>query len=350
MRSVFLQIENPINVQRLQRLQEISGPGPVLILTHNFPDPDSLASGMALAELLSIKWQISSRLIYSGVVARAENRAMLRLLTPGWEYQEQVSNYEEYSSIALVDTQPGAGNNSFPSNQTPQIVIDHHNPIRDLSHIVPFSDIRPEVGATVTLLYQYYAAAEIVPDAIMATAMFYGLHTDTLGLARGTSTADEIVYFNLLGLLDRNKLVQVEQAGLSREYFQAYCAGLGAAWVFGKAVVSDLGAMHRPDLAGEMADVLIRLDEAQAVLCMGTHHQVLYFSIRTKSLEKDAGTMAQALAIGFGKAGGHGSISGGQIPLDNQQVSSLAAILRQRFLGVMEEDIAGIPLLENRDL
>lgn len=347
MRSVFLESENPIKQEHLQALRDTSGDGPVLILTHSYPDPDALASGMALSELLNITWGIPSRLIYSGVVARAENRAMLHLLTPKWEHREEELEFDSYSAVALVDTQPGAGNNNFPIERSVDIVIDHHNPIRDHSHTVAFADIRPDVGASVTMLYQYFNAAGITPGAILATAMFYGLHTDTLGLARGISVADEIVYFNLLGLLDRRKLVQVEQAGLSRMYFKAFTSGLRAARIYGKVVISDLGSMHRPDLAGEMADVLIRLDTARVALCCGTHRKVLYFSLRTKSFNKDAGIIAQALAEGYGNAGGHGTLAGGQVPLGGRKVSFLVQTIQDRLLNLTGETGPGEPLLES---
>ncbi|MGW8251441.1 MAG: DHH family phosphoesterase, partial [Anaerolineales bacterium] len=151
--------------------------------------------------------------------------------------------------------------------------------------------------------------------------------------------------FDLLGLLDRKKLVQVEQAGLSRVYFKAFSGGLQAARVYGKVVISDLGLMHRPDLSGEMADVLIRLDTARAALCYGTHGQVLYISLRTKALNKDAGTIAQALVAGFGKAGGHGSMAGGQVPLGELNLESLIKTIDDRILSIMDEDGAGFSLL-----
>ena len=350
MRNIFLEVKNPVDDERLRKLKAVVGSGPVLILTHDNPDPDSMASGMALAYLLDQLWQIPSVLVYSGVVARAENQAMLRLLTPVWKHQEQLVELDNYSAIALVDTQPGAGNNRLPAEKLPDVVIDHHKPLREQLYSVPYYDVRPEIGATVSMLYQYFAARDIVPDATLATAMFYGLHTDTRGLARNSSPADEIAYFNLLELLDRDTLIQVEQAGLPREYFQAFTKGLQAAWIFGSAVVADLGVMHRPDFTAEIADVLIRLDIARAVLCMGSHQTTLHFSIRTKSLGFDAGALAQNVVLLDGKAGGHGSVAGGQIPIDHQDAGSLAVTIRTRFLTTLGEKSIGTPLLNEQDL
>lgn len=150
-------VSNPITQVRLDRLREAAGNGPVLILTHDNPDPDSLATGKGLAALLSV-WGIPSRMVYSGLVARAENRAMLNRLTPEWEHSDTLEFLDEYPAIALVDSQPTAGNNRLPAPVLPTIVID---------------------------------------------------------LSRGAAPADEAVYLELLARANRSELIQVEHAGLT---------------------------------------------------------------------------------------------------------------------------------------
>ena len=327
----------PPDKNLLNQLRSAVGTGPVLILTHDNPDPDALASGKALATLLKDAWNIPSRLLYSGLVLRAENRALLDLLTPEWEPGDILADLDQYTSVALVDTQLGAGNNRLPASYVPQIVIDHHLPVRETLGKVPYVDVRPETGATVTLLYQYLEAAGVVPDSDLATAMFYGLKTDTRGLSRGTSPFDTTVYLRLLSQIDRSKLIQIEQAGLSQEYFQAFSRGLLTAQVYEQSIVAILGTMHRPDLAAEMADLLIRFDRAQAVLCMGIHDQTLHLSIRTEPLGQDAGLLIQQVIVSPGKAGGHGTMAGGQVPLDGQKEEHYINEIVRHFLKVMGE-------------
>ena len=341
-----LQIQNnPPVSDRLARLRAAAGAGPVLILTHDNPDPDALASGAALATLFRAAWDIPARLVYTGLVARAENRAVLTDLTPAWEYAEKYTNLETYSAVAMVDTQPGAGNNSLPANHTPQIVLDHHHPFREGLETVAFADVRPDVGATVTMVYQYLAAAGIKPDSLLATAMFYGLKTDTRGLSRGTSRTDEAVYIELLARMDRQLLIRVEQAGLSREYFRAFSHGLQAAHSYDRTVISNLGPMHRPDLAAEMADLLIRLESIQAVLCLGTHLDTLHISLRTEPLGQDAGLLIQQVVVPPGKGGGHGTMAGGQVPLAGQDLERLVETIGKRLLLAMGETGPASPLL-----
>jgi nanoRNase/pAp phosphatase (c-di-AMP/oligoRNAs hydrolase) len=335
---------NPIDEERLNRLRELVGPDPVLILTHDNPDPDALASGLGLARLIS-SWGIRSELVYSGLVSRAENKAMLNLLTPEWVHRDELPELEAYSAVALVDTQPDAGNNDLPSEVIPDIVIDHHHPIRDNISKVPFVDLRPDVGSTSSLIFQYLQAASVNIDASLATAIFYGIKTDTRGLSRGDSPIDQSAYFRLLTMIDRQLLVQVEQAGLPREYFQKFCDGLRAAVVYGSVVVADLGEMHRPDFVGEMADMLIRLEKSRAVLCMGNHGDLLYLSLRTVPMKDDAGLLVQRIVPAPGKAGGHGTMAGGQVPLENGRYDRITTGLKHRFLEVMGEAGDGSPLM-----
>ncbi|MBI3942191.1 MAG: DHH family phosphoesterase [Chloroflexi bacterium] len=345
MQTVVLEEPNPIGPAQLAALRAAAGAGPVLILTHDNPDPDALATGKGLAFLLEHAWGIPSRLVYSGLVARAENRAMLSRLTPEWEQSDVLPDLEAYSAIALVDTQPGAGNNRFPSSSPADIVIDHHEPVREALSLSRYVDVRPELGSSVSLLYQYCSAAGIVPDAVLATAMFYGIKTDTRALSRGTSRTDEIVYVSLLALIDHQALNEVDQAGLSQEYFRAFSRGLHAAQVYSRSVVAYLGMLDRPDLAAEMADVLIRLDRAQAALCLGQYDHILHLSLRISLLDQEAEQIIAPIIAGLGQAGGHGPIAGGQVDITGKVVPALVAEVISRFLVMMGETGEGEPLL-----
>jgi nanoRNase/pAp phosphatase (c-di-AMP/oligoRNAs hydrolase) len=330
-----------LDQNRLAQLRTTAGSGPVLILTHDNPDPDGLASGKALAMLLKTAWNISSQLLYSGLIQRPENRAMLNLLTPEWVHADLLPELDQFSALALVDTQPGAGNNRLPQTHIPHIVIDHHHPIRETIRLAPFTDVRPDIGATATLMSQYLETARVSPDADLATALFYALKTDTRGLSRGASPIDEAFYIKLLAHIDHQKLIQIEQAGLPQNYFCAITQGLQAAQVYARSVVADIGPMHRPDLAAEIADLLIRLEEARAVLCLGLHEETLYLSIRTKPTSQDAGLLVQQVIVDPGKAGGHGTMAGGQVPLSGQEVTRLSEAIVSRFLQVMGETTTG---------
>jgi len=345
MSHLTIESNNPIDQNHLEKLRTVAGNGPVLIMTHDNPDPDSLASGKALAVLLKGAWGIPSRLVYSGLVARAENHTMLKNLTPEWEHSENLPDLMDYSAVAQVDTQPGAGNNRLDTVQPRHIVIDHHYPVRETIDAVSYTDIRTEIGSTVTMLFQYLSAAGIQPDPILATAMFYGLKTDTRSLSRGNSPADEIAFVELRHHLDQQELSKIELASLSREYFRAFNRGLHATRLYGQVVICRLGKMEQPDFAAEMADILIRLEGAHAALCMGQHENTLQISLRTEPQGRDAGRIIQQVIVSPGKAGGHGTMAGGQVLLEGQDVNGLLTEIEKRFLKIMGETGAGEKLI-----
>jgi len=345
MSRLILDLPNPIDQERLEKLRSVMGDGPVLILTHDYPDPDALASGKAFATLLKEAWNIPSRLVYSGQVARAENHVMLNCLTPEWEHAKQLPDLKEYSAVAQVDTQPGAGNNRLYEVQPRHIVIDHHYPVRGAIDAISYADIRTEMGATVTMLYQYLETAGVKPDSTLATAMFYGLKTDTRSLSRGASPADELAFMDLLHHLDQQELSKVELANLGRRNFYALSRGLNASRLYGIALISRLGVMDQPDFAALLADILIRLQGTQAVLCMGLYRDTLQISLRTEPMGQNAESIIQQVVLPPGTAGGHEMMAGGQIPLAGQEVEVLLEEIERRFLAVMGEPGEGEALI-----
>lgn len=336
---------NKITKLKLNQLKEAAGTGPLLILTHDNPDPDGLASGAVLSELFRQKWNLPARVGYSGLVERAENKVMLKLLTPMWVPLDDLARFEDFSAIALVDTQPGSGNNRLPETIRPAIVIDHHRTQLASIENVPFVDVRPEIGATTSMVYQYYEAAGLVPSPDLASAVYYGIQTDTQGLMRPHSIVDLDIYIKTLTRIDRRKLNQVIHARVPKDYYRAFNHGLESAQIFGKVVFCYLGDLHRPDFVAELADTLIRLQGIEAVLCLGYHGDTMYLSLRTPSPDDDAGLIIQQLVSPHGKAGGHDSIAGGQIRLENGNPDWIAKILLRSFLELMEEQGPGEPLL-----
>lgn len=336
---------NPIDQNQLEKLRTTAGNGPVLILTHDNPDPDGLASGKALSTLLREAWDIPSQLMYSGLVARAENHVMLNRLTPEWECSEALPDLRQFSAVAQIDTQPGAGNNRMRVTHPNHIVVDHHYPVRDATTTASYADVRTDIGSTVTMLFQYLDAAGIDPDPRLATAMYYGLKTDTRSLTRGESVADDVAFMNLTRYLDQRELSKVEVAALSLEYFRAFSQGLHAARLFGQAVIAWLGSIEQPDFAAEMADILIRLQGARAALCMGQFRDTLHISLRTGGRDQDAGMIIQQVVTSPGSAGGHGTMAGGQFPLFGIDMDTLLAELEHRFLAVLGEAGEGMALI-----
>jgi len=306
-----------------------------LILTHNDPDPDSIASAAALQWLLKEKTGAEGHVVYRGIVGRAENKALVRYLGYPLRLLTQ-SEVSQSLPIALVDTQPGAGNNALPSTSEVVAVLDHH-PLRDETADAGFVDVRPDVGATSTILTEYCQSAGIELPLSIATALFYGIKTDTMGLGRGAGEADVAAYFYLQSRVDVQALVDIERAQVPPEYFQGLVSALESAYLYDNVLIAFIGEMKRPDLTAEMADLFLRLRGIDWVMCMGVYEDQMTLSIRTNR-QHGAGQLIQSIVGDLGSAGGHGSMSAGQIPLDGQNPEILSHRLKERVLRYLEID------------
>jgi len=95
--------------------------------------------------------------------------------------------------IKVVDSQPETGNNSLPHNHRIDVVVDHHPP-RAGSARAPWCDIRPELGATSTIVFEYLRARAVPMDVPLATAFFFALRTETRDLGRESTEAERRAY------------------------------------------------------------------------------------------------------------------------------------------------------------
>jgi nanoRNase/pAp phosphatase (c-di-AMP/oligoRNAs hydrolase) len=310
--------------------QAVGGANRVLILPHNDPDPDAIASAVALRYILAEKWGIEGYIAYKGIIGRAENKAMVRYLDRPL-HRLTGSDLRQSVPIALVDTQPGAGNNALPPESPVAITLDHHA-WRESTAAARFADVRPELGATSTILTGYLQAAGINLPPSLATALFYGIKTDTMGLVRGATSEDSAAYFYLQPSIDVEALVEIERAQVPVEYFEQLVTTLQTAQIYDNVIISYVGSMNRPDLASEMADLLLRLEGIEWVICMGTYKDNLILTVRTRGRRGGAGALAQKIVGDRGSAGGHGTMAGGQVTLQQDSPEALAQQLGKRAL------------------
>ncbi len=141
----------------------------MLVVMQDNPDPDSIAAAVALRKLANTLADVQCSIAHSGTVGRGENRALVKYLGLNLRQLDQL-DMASFELFATVDTQPGTGNNSLPETIEPDIVIDHH-PCRQRTRHCRFTDVRSHYGATVTILYEYFKAADIKIESSLATAM-----------------------------------------------------------------------------------------------------------------------------------------------------------------------------------
>jgi nanoRNase/pAp phosphatase (c-di-AMP/oligoRNAs hydrolase) len=294
-------------------LAVIERPGPLIVLPHDNPDPDALASAATLKYLARELAGKDATIGLGGFVGRAENRAMLRYLNIQLVPVEQLALDGATSIVALVDTQPGRTNNSLPADVRPQIVIDHHPAYGELGDLA-FCDLRDGYGATATILTEYLMNARVEVETKIATALFYGIMAETQDLGREATAVDMEATHFLYPHTNKRRLAKIEYARVPREYFCGFRDTIQHAVIHDKAVVSILGELRYPDMVAEMADFLLRLEGMEWAAAVGHYDDLLYVSLRTTQRDVNAGAVLQGV-LGSEHAGGHDMIAGGRLRL-----------------------------------
>ena len=327
---------------KLQKLIELlRGKQALLIMMQDHPDPDAIACSVALREVAHLVPELNCSIVHGGIVGRVENRALIGYLDLNLRQVNEV-NLLGFDAVALVDTQPGMGNNSLPDWLKPDIVIDHH-PIRKASRGLPFTDIRSGYGAASTILCEYLIAANIKPEPPLATALLYGIRSDTQDLGRASKKPDMDAYAYLYPEANLRMLSQIAHARLPLRYFGLLHDAVHKASVCGNSIVANLGRVDIPDMMGEVADLLVRTVDVEWCLCIGVVSNVVLLSLRTTWQEADAGKVMRRIVGSRGTGGGHQKVAGGQIPLQtggDGEIAEVGRWVRKRFLKAVKQQSA----------
>jgi len=296
----------------------------VLILTHDYPDPDCIASAWGLSELLSF-WGVGHPVIsFGGFVGRAENRAMIRFLNiPTVPFA--LTDINDFDKIILVDCYPGRGNVSLPPNAPLHAVIDHH-PSSPPPNAAFFHDIREDYGAAATIVTRYLTQTGCPISTKLATALFCGIKTDTSGMRRGAATDDIECYKRLFDMIDQRLLSKIENPERGVEYFRVIHKAAESAISYKNVGYIHLGTVAAPDCIAEMAELFHTWEKIEWMICTAVFKNQIYFSIRS-NVSDTAGTRAELLAKRLGgNGGGHSKAAAGRAPIDKDIALSLGKI------------------------
>jgi nanoRNase/pAp phosphatase (c-di-AMP/oligoRNAs hydrolase) len=286
---------------------------PLLILVHNYPDPDSLASAFALSYLVQKAYGIASRIVYDGIIGRTENKAMVSLLKIPI-HKLRPKDFRCFQ-IALLDTQPSFENNAFPKNRRATMVVDQHPFVKK-----PFADLTvldPECGATSVLLARTLLQAKIPVPENIATALAYGILSDTLNLYR-VGRPDVIqTYLDILKYADLKLLARIQNPFRSRRFFATLGKAIQNAGYRRGLLMVHLGWVENPDLVAQIADFLLTYKEVDKTFCTGRYKGKIHVSLRVNNPNAEAGEILRDIFDKPAQAGGHNGIGGGSMPVSS---------------------------------
>lgn len=306
----------------------------VYIQTHNFPDPDAIASAFGLQELLKQRG-IESTICYKGKIDRYSTdklREMLKIKLKNLEDLEH--ELTEDDEVILVDAQKG---NSNIINMTGDeiICIDHH-PVYEKSDY-RFTDIRPEVGACASIIAQYFFENEIKMSKRIATALTFGIRMDTQKLSRGVSKLDMEMLYRMYDDCDQDVIHLLENSNLYFEDLMAYSKAISSIEVFENISFADTGENCPEALIASVSDFMLALVEVSFSVVYSRKKEGIKLSVRSERPTLDAGKIISKALKGIGSGGGHATMAGGFVPFDgtDREEDLLIQDIRERFIDVI---------------
>jgi nanoRNase/pAp phosphatase (c-di-AMP/oligoRNAs hydrolase) len=320
-----------------------------IIIPHYNPDPDALASSFGMYYLLNKAFNKKSEIYFSGIIGRAENNKMIQLLEIPIFNLKTDEDLPDHPVI-LMDTQPGTGNNPLKNRKNLKIVIDHH-PLNEKSSSISFADIRLNYGSCSTIICNYLKEFNIKPTVNVATALYYGIETDTIGEGR-TAYKIDFNYMEDMGkYINREKLYLIENPKLPFDYFININKSLANSVIYNDFVICSLGEIGNPDYIGEFADFIIRFDKCYLALVMGTYKDIIQLSFRSQRKKINAGLILKKIVGQLGTAGGHASSSGARIYIkDDEDIAKINKKIITQALKIIQGKItSGVPLLSLGD-
>lgn len=312
------------------------------IVTHDNPDPDAIASGVALARIAGAAGSDPS-VCYFGEITHQENRALVNVLNLDLDNVEEGETFDEYDGIALVDhSRPGV-NDQLPPETDVDIVIDHHPPRSPIE--ARFVDLRSDVGATSTLLVDYLERFGIEMETNVATALLFGIHVDTNGFSREISQSDFEAAAKLVQAADFGTLERIETPNISPTTLSTIASAISQRRVEGTVLLSGVGKLHERDALAQAADRLLGLEGITTTLVYGVKDGTIFLSARARGAEFDLGETLREAFDQIGSAGGHTDMAGAQIQLgvleavDDENASLyeiVDTVVTSRFLDVLD--------------
>ena len=284
--------------------------GPLTILTHDHPDPDALASAWVLLLLAQGVAKIRARIVYGGIIGRAENRLMAeRLLIPAHPLRK--GELREASHVALVDTQPPFRNNRFSPRGRPDLIIDHHP--RHAETQADLALIDESAGATTTVLGEALLASGLKVPQKLATAIVYGIGSETQNLGREAGPRDMAVYQAFWPKANMKALWNISYPRRSPVFFTDLARGIRHSFTIKNIIGVNLGSLGTPDRVAQIADFLLTHEKMTWSIVTGRYQARLHVSLRTSDAGGEAGRLLKRLLGGGNRGGGHGMIAGGSI-------------------------------------
>lgn len=301
----------------------------VYIQTHNFPDPDALASAFGLQNFLKY-YGIRSTLCYYGRIDKLSTKRMLTAFGIEIYAKEELTDMRQDDYIINIDSQ------KYNANVMDLVgkevaCIDHHPTFIEVDYL--YKDVRI-VGACASLIADYYVRCNVPIEQDTATALCYGIKIDTAGFTRGVTDLDVNMFAYLFQHADREKFSAMFTNTMELNDLKAYGAAIESVQIFEQTGFAYIPFECPDALVAMISDFILSLNVVNVTVVYAVRDNGLKFSVRSDIKEVNAGKVTFEALKEIGGGGGHQAMAGGFI--DKDKVAGLEPDMhnqiRKRFL------------------
>ncbi len=309
----------------------------VFLQTHNYPDPDAIASAYALQELFK-KFDIKATICYDGTIEKVSTKRMVSMFGIEIIQAADISDMTESDYIITVDGQKH--NSNFTDLIGDEVAcIDHHPTFIPCEY--HYKDVQI-VGACSSIVASYFKELKIKPSKNVATALVYGIKMDTSDFIRGGTELDSDMFAFLFPRSDRSKIVQLYSNVMEVQDLKAYATAIDNIRIFDRCGFAVLNYDCPDAIIATISDFILSLDVVEVSVVYSVREDGLKFSVRSEIDQLDAGKLIYEVLKDYGGGGGHKTMAGGFIP--NEGITRIGSDYPQKlesmFLSQLEKMLA----------
>jgi len=279
----------------------------VFIQTHNFPDPDAIASAFGLQVLLG-KFNIPTTICHHGNIERTATANMVSEFGISMTTDKDLKDMKPDDYIITVDSQKGNAN--ILDLVGDEIACIDHHPVFNETASYKYKDIRI-VGSCATIIADYYRLYNIDMPQDVATALLYGLKMDTKDFNRGVTELDVEIYKYLFPKANNQQIRRFQSGVIQYDELEAFVDSMKNIDIYNGVAFAFLNFSCADAFVATVSDFILNLDVVNFCVVYSRKENGFKFSVRSELDELNAGQIVLAALKDVGSGGGHKSMAGG---------------------------------------
>lgn len=294
-------------IPKLSELVELLMGHRVFIQTHNFPDPDAIASAYGLQVLLE-RFGVPTIICHHGSVERAATASMIAEFGIEMTTDENLKDMTPDDYIITVDCQKG--NSNIRDLIGYEIACIDHHPVFSEVDDYKYKDIRI-AGSCATIIADYFRQYALDMPESVATALLYGLKCDTRDFKRGVTQLDVEIYAYLFPKSNLQQIRFFQASEIHYSELNAFADSMRNIEIFNGVAFVFLNFHCEDAFIATVSDFVLDIDAVNFAIVYTRRENGFKFSVRSEFDELDAGQIASAALESIGSGGGHRSMAGG---------------------------------------